>query len=58
LEVNYEAVAFVVVKAVGTLLWLAISQEQPFRQQLVAETKRLTLSYLQGYFPMADSTMS
>lgn len=48
---DYEAIAFVLVKAIGTLLWLALSQEQPFRQQLVAETKRLTLSYLQSYFP-------
>lgn len=49
-QTNYEAIAFVLVKAIGTLLWLALSQEQPFRQQLVTETKRLTLSYLQSYF--------
>jgi AcrR family transcriptional regulator len=48
---DYEAIAFVLVKAIGTLLWLSLSQEQTFRQRLVAETKRLTLSYLQGYFP-------
>jgi hypothetical protein len=33
------------------LLWLALSQEQAFRQRLVTETKRLTLKYLQSYFP-------
>jgi hypothetical protein len=33
------------------LLWLALSQEQVFRQRLVAEAKRLVLSYLQSYFP-------
>lgn len=49
-QTNYEVIAFVLVKAIGTLLWLALSQEQPFRQQLVVETKRLTLSYLQSYF--------
>lgn len=50
-QVNYETVSFVIVKAVGTLLWLALSQEQPFRDELLTETKRLTLSYLQSYFP-------
>jgi AcrR family transcriptional regulator len=48
---DYEAIAFVLVKAIGTLLWLALSQEQVFRQRLVAEAKRLVLSYLQSYFP-------
>jgi AcrR family transcriptional regulator len=48
---DYEAIAFVLVKAIGMLLWLSLSQEPAFRQRLVAETKRLTLSYLQGYFP-------
>ena len=44
-----EAIAFVLVKAIGTLLWLSLSQEAPFQQRLVQETKRLTLSYLQSY---------
>lgn len=48
---NCEAIAFVLVKAIGTLLWLSLSQEQVFRQRLVSETKRLTLTYLQSYFP-------
>lgn len=48
---DYEAIAFVLVKAIGTLLWLSLSQEPNFRQRLVAETKQLTLSYLQTYFP-------
>ncbi|MEB3212033.1 MAG: TetR family transcriptional regulator [Leptolyngbyaceae bacterium] len=46
-----EAIAFVLVKAIGTLLWLSLSQETTFRQRLVTETKRLTLNYLQSYFP-------
>ena len=46
-----EAIAFVLVKAIGTLLWVAIGQGPEFRQRLVAETQRLTLGYLQGYFP-------
>jgi AcrR family transcriptional regulator len=49
-QVNYDVIAFVVVKAIGTLLWLALSHEQPFRQQLVTETKRLMVSYLHCYF--------
>jgi len=52
---DYEAIAFVLVKAIGTLLWLSLSQEKTFRQRLVTETKRLTLKYLQSYFP-ADLT--
>ncbi len=47
---DYEAIAFVLVKAIGTLLWLSLSQEPLYRQRLVAETKRLTLHYLQSYF--------
>ncbi|QUS62562.1 TetR family transcriptional regulator (plasmid) [Synechocystis sp. PCC 7339] len=48
---DYEVIAFVLVKAIGTLLWLAPSQEQPFRRRIVIETKRLALHYLQSYFP-------
>jgi AcrR family transcriptional regulator len=47
---DYEAIAFVLVKAIGTLLWLSLSQEPLYRQRLVTETKRLTLNYLQSYF--------
>ncbi|MBO3458677.1 TetR/AcrR family transcriptional regulator [Aetokthonos hydrillicola Thurmond2011] len=47
---DYEAIAFVLTKAISTLMWLSLSQEQPFRQRLVAEMKRFTLSYLQSYF--------
>jgi AcrR family transcriptional regulator len=50
---DYEAIAFVLVKAIGTLLWLSLSQEKKFRQRLVTETKRLTLNYLQSYFSQA-----
>lgn len=42
-------IALVLVKAIGTLLWLALSQDTTLRQQLVAETKRLALGYLQSY---------
>lgn len=49
---DYEAIAFVLVKAIGTLLWLSLSQEPLFRQRLVEETKRFTLNYLQSYFSL------
>jgi AcrR family transcriptional regulator len=48
---DYEAIAFILVKAIGTLLWLSLSQEPSFRQRLVTEIKRLTLSYLLSYLP-------
>ncbi|AKG22239.1 TetR/AcrR family transcriptional regulator [Calothrix sp. 336/3] len=48
---DYEAIAFVLVKTISTLMWLSLSQEQPFRQRLVAEMKRFALHYLQSYFP-------
>lgn len=48
---DYQAIAFVLVKAIATLIWLSLSQEKTFRQRLVVETKRLTLTYLQSYFP-------
>lgn len=49
---DYEAIAFVLVKAIGNLLWLSLSQEPSFRQHLVDETKRLALGYLQHYFEL------
>lgn len=52
---DYEAIAFVLVKSIGTLLWLSLGQEKSFRQRLVVETKRFTLSYLQSYFPSGHS---
>lgn len=45
-----EAISFVLVKSIGTLLWLSISQVPQYRQRLVAETKRMTLAYLNSYF--------
>jgi AcrR family transcriptional regulator len=51
---DYQAIAFILVQAIGTLLWLSLSQDQAFRQRLVAETKRLMLSYLQSYFSMDE----
>ncbi len=44
-----EAIAFVVVKVIGTLLWLSLSQEESLQKRLVTETKRVIRSYLQEY---------
>lgn len=57
-QVNYDLIAFVLVKSIGSLLWVALSQEPSFRQQLVTETKRYTLSYLQSYFSSDTPTYS
>ena len=48
---DYEAIAFVLVKTIGTLLCLSLSQEKSFRHRLVVETKRIALTYLRNYFP-------
>jgi AcrR family transcriptional regulator len=45
-----DAIGYVLVKSIGNILWLSLSQEEKFRQRLVVETKRLALSYLQSYF--------
>ena len=44
-----ETIAFVLVKTIGTILWLSLSQPPIVRKRLIAETKRFTLSYLQSY---------
>jgi AcrR family transcriptional regulator len=49
--IDREAIAFVLVKAIGTLLWLSLSQEEDLRQRIVVQTKRFALTYLQSYNP-------
>lgn len=44
-----ERIAMIVTKTITELLWLSLSGEPEFRHELVAETKLLTLSYLQKY---------
>lgn len=51
-SVDKDAIAFVLVKAIGNLLWLSLSQEPDFKGRLIAETKRLALNYLQSYLPI------
>jgi AcrR family transcriptional regulator len=45
-----ERVALVITKTITELLWFSLSRDQAFRDELVAETKLLILSYLQNYF--------
>lgn len=53
---DYQAIAYVLVKTIGTLLWLSLSHEPNFRQRLSIETKRLALAYLQSHFPVLESS--
>ncbi|MEA5505644.1 TetR/AcrR family transcriptional regulator [Halotia wernerae UHCC 0503] len=44
-----ELIATTIVKAVNELLWLSLTRDQVFREQVLAETKRLITAYLQTY---------
>ena len=44
-----EAISFVMVKAIGNLVWRASGQEPKFRQRLVKETQQLAFNYLSPY---------
>jgi AcrR family transcriptional regulator len=44
-----QAIALLIVKVVGDMLWLASSQNPAMRQILLAETKLLILGYLKNY---------
>ena len=50
-----EHMAMIVTKTITELLWLSLSGNQEFRQELVAETKLLILSYLQHYLDEDNS---
>jgi len=44
-----ELISTTVMKAANELLWLSLTRDQFFREQLVAETKTLIAAYLQTY---------
>ena len=44
-----ELIATTIVKAANELLWLSLTRDRTFREQLVAETKTLIAAYLQSY---------
>lgn len=48
---HYQVIAMVIVKSIGTFLWLSRSQNPTCRQRLLDETKRLVQSYAQSYWP-------
>ncbi|WP_439345981.1 TetR/AcrR family transcriptional regulator [Vacuolonema iberomarrocanum] len=50
-EEDRKMIAFVLVKAMGNLLWRSLGQAPQFRQRLVLETQRLAFHYLKSYFP-------
>lgn len=50
-EEDYDAIAFVTIKAIGNLHWLSLGQPPQFRRRLLKEIKRLTFHYFQSYFP-------
>lgn len=50
-EEDRKMIAFVLVKAMGNLLWRSLGQTPQFRQRLVLETQRLAFHYLKSYFP-------
>jgi AcrR family transcriptional regulator len=45
-EEDGSLIAYVLVKAIGNLLWLSASQEPAFRSRLVRETAELAIGYL------------
>ncbi|MGD1852407.1 MAG: TetR/AcrR family transcriptional regulator [Cyanophyceae cyanobacterium] len=45
-----EAIAFVVVKAIGHLQWISSGQAPECRERLLPEIQRLTFHYLDSYF--------
>ncbi|MEM1281059.1 MAG: TetR/AcrR family transcriptional regulator [Cyanobacteria bacterium P01_H01_bin.152] len=53
--IKCERIAMIITKIITELLWLSLSGDAQFRQELVAETKLLTLSYLQQYLKEEDS---
>ncbi|MGD1907851.1 MAG: TetR/AcrR family transcriptional regulator [Leptolyngbyaceae cyanobacterium] len=53
---DIEAIAFVLVKAIGHLQWISSGQPLEFRRRLVAETQRLALNYLESYSARSRDT--
>jgi AcrR family transcriptional regulator len=54
-EEDSRLIAYVLVKAIGNLLWLSTSQEQDFRNRLVQETSELAIAYLRRRIPATAS---
>lgn len=52
----YDPISFVLVKAIGNLLWLSLGQSSEKQAQLLQEIKRLAISYLQNCFPHPEAS--
>lgn len=51
---HYQVISMVIVKSIGTFLWLSRSQPPDCRQRLLDETKRLVQSYALSYWPESE----
>jgi AcrR family transcriptional regulator len=47
--VKCELIATILLKTTSELLWLALTRDRPFREQVITETKTLIAAYLQTY---------
>jgi AcrR family transcriptional regulator len=47
-EEDGRLIAYVLVKTIGNLLWLSLTQHPPFRARLVQETAQLAIAYLRS----------
>ncbi len=54
-EEEGHLIAYVLVKAIGNLLWLSTSQQQDFRDRLVRETTELAVAYLRRRIPRLEA---
>lgn len=50
----YFPISFVLVKAIGNLLWISLGQSSETQAQLLKEIKRLATGYLQNCFHQSD----
>ncbi|NJL37767.1 MAG: TetR/AcrR family transcriptional regulator [Leptolyngbyaceae cyanobacterium SM1_4_3] len=48
-QTKCELIATLLLKTVSELLWLSLTRDRPFREQVIAETKTLIAAYLQTY---------
>lgn len=48
-QTKCELIAILLLKTVSEMLWLSLTRDRPFREQVIAETKTLITAYLQTY---------
>jgi len=52
----YSSISFVLVKAIGNLLWISLGQSLERQTLLLREIKRMAIAYLQSYFHKIDAS--